>query len=69
MLSQVLKRLERDGIVSRHAYATVPVTVEYALTDLGVTLNAAVAGLTHWAEDTILTAQQAYDQRAQGEHG
>jgi len=66
VLSQVLKRLERDGIVSRTVFPTVPVTVEYALTPLGVTLNAAVAALTHWAEANmiaILIAQQAYDAR------
>jgi DNA-binding HxlR family transcriptional regulator len=38
MLTQTLRSLERDGLVSRRAYATVPVTVEYALTPLGETL-------------------------------
>ena len=32
MLSQTLKSLERDGLISRRAFATVPVTVEYSLT-------------------------------------
>lgn len=69
VLSQVLKRLERDGIVSRKAFPTVPVTVEYALTPLGITLNEAVATLTHWAElnmSAISLAQQAYDERISG---
>src|ERR1700742_5328545 len=35
MLSQTLKSLERDGLVSRKAIATVPVTVEYSITPLG----------------------------------
>jgi DNA-binding HxlR family transcriptional regulator len=42
MLAQTLRRLERDGLVTRTAFATVPVTVEYALTPLGQRLAAAV---------------------------
>src|SRR3981081_3370840 len=38
MLSQVLKSLERDGLIRRRAIATVPVTVEYSITTLGATL-------------------------------
>src|SRR4029434_453505 len=38
MLSQVLKSLERDGLIRRRAIPTVPVTVEYSITQLGVTL-------------------------------
>jgi DNA-binding HxlR family transcriptional regulator len=66
VLSQVLKRLERDGILARQVFATVPVTVEYSLTALGQTLTQVVAELTHWAEEnmpTILLAQQDYDGR------
>ncbi|MCY1322683.1 HxlR-like helix-turn-helix [compost metagenome] len=67
VLSQVLKKLERDGLVSRSVYATVPVTVEYAITPLGRTLTSTVAALTRWAEDNIeavLEAQQKYDRSA-----
>ncbi len=66
VLSQMLKFLERDGLVSRKAYATVPVTVEYALTPLGENLAKAVAAFAHWAEvnmDAIRKAQIAYDRR------
>lgn len=66
VLSQTLKLLERDGLVSRKAYATVPVTVEYALTPLGENLTKAVAAFAHWAEanmDAIRKAQIAYDRR------
>jgi DNA-binding HxlR family transcriptional regulator len=66
VLSQTLKNLERDGLISRKAYPTVPVTVEYALTPLGRKLKEAVAALAHWAEahmDAIHRAQTAYDQR------
>lgn len=66
VLSQTLKLLERDGLVSRKAYPTVPVTVEYALTPLGENLSMAVAAFAHWAEsnmDAIRKAQLAYDRR------
>ena len=67
MLSQTLKSLERDGLVTRTAYATVPVTVEYAITPLGRTLRVSVDSLRQWAEthmDTVLQAQSKYDKRA-----
>ena len=66
VLSQTLKLLERDGLISRKAYATVPVTVEYALTPLGENLTEAVAAFAHWAEsnmDAIRKAQLSYDRR------
>lgn len=72
VLSQCLKRLERDGLVTRTAHATVPVTVEYAITPLGRTLVQIVQGLTHWAEaniETVLVAQQTYDGRLSGDLG
>ncbi len=64
VLSQTLKRLERDGLVTRTVYPTVPVTVEYALTPLGRTLTETVSALAHWAEhnmDAVLAAQAIYD--------
>jgi DNA-binding HxlR family transcriptional regulator len=64
MLSQTLKSLERDGLVSRKVTPTVPVTVEYAITPLGQTLAATVDGLRIWAEthmEQVLRAQQHYD--------
>ncbi|WP_246765035.1 helix-turn-helix domain-containing protein [Ensifer sp. PDNC004] len=67
VLSQTLKKLERDGPVSRSVFATVPVTVEYAITPLGRTLTSTVAALTRWAEENIeavLQAQQKYDRSA-----
>ena len=66
VLSQVLKRLERDGLITREAFPTVPVTVEYALTGLGECLNAKVGPLLHWAEanmEQIKAAQIVYDGR------
>ena len=64
MLSQVIKSLERDGLVRRRAIATVPVTVEYSITPLGKTLAAAVDPLRDWAERNlkeVLAAQRRYD--------
>ncbi len=59
MLSQTLKSLERDGLISRRAFATVPVTVEYSITPLGRTLAATVDALRVWAEAHIGEVQQA----------
>ncbi|BEV71625.1 MULTISPECIES: helix-turn-helix domain-containing protein [unclassified Paludibacterium] len=64
VLSQTLKKLERDGLITRKVFATVPVTVEYALTPLGRTLSDTFASLSHWAEHNIqavLAAQREYD--------
>ena len=60
MLSQTLKSLERDGLVSRKAFATVPVTVEYSITPLGHTLTSTVE--THIGE--VVDAQKRYDAAA-----
>ncbi|MCX2563478.1 MULTISPECIES: winged helix-turn-helix transcriptional regulator [Acetobacter] len=64
VLSGVLKTLERDGLIYREVYPTVPVTVEYSLTPLGETLTEAISAVTHWAElhmKEILSAREAYD--------
>jgi DNA-binding HxlR family transcriptional regulator len=50
MLTQTLRRLERRGLVVRHAHAEVPPRVEYELTALGETLMEPIATLTRWAE-------------------
>ncbi|WP_246034957.1 winged helix-turn-helix transcriptional regulator [Azoarcus indigens] len=66
-LSQTLRRLERDGLIDRQAFPTVPVTVEYSLTELGQTLASAFQPLASWAEhhiETVLDAQRRYDERA-----
>lgn len=50
MLTQTLRSLERDGLVSRTVFPTVPVTVEYALTAEGSTLVPVLAAIRDWAE-------------------
>jgi DNA-binding HxlR family transcriptional regulator len=69
MLSQTLKSLERDGLVHRRAIATVPVTVEYSITPLGLTLTATLDALRDWAEghiEEVRAAQRRYDRLSAG---
>ncbi|MEH6412479.1 winged helix-turn-helix transcriptional regulator [Pseudomonas sp. CGJS7] len=64
VLSQTLKRLERDGLILRTPIDTVPTSVEYSLTNLGATLADAVAVTIAWAEKNaaaVLQAQSNYD--------
>ena len=64
VLSQTLKNLERDGLVVRKAFPTVPVTVEYSVTPLGETLASKMGALLEWAEANagqIVEAQARYD--------
>jgi len=68
MLSQTLKSMERDGLVRRHAIATVPVTVEYSITPLGLTLATLMDQVRLWAERNlgqVIAAQHRYDAAAQ----
>lgn len=68
MLTQTLRTLERDGLITRTVFPTVPATVEYALTDLGKTLIAPLEVLRSWSEHhktEVLTAQKIYDQKAE----
>jgi DNA-binding HxlR family transcriptional regulator len=72
MLTQTLRSLERDGLVSRKAFATVPVTVEYSLTALGETIVPVLAGVRDWAEERVaevIAARERFDARADGAAG
>lgn len=65
MLSQSLRSLERDGLLTRTVYAEVPPRVEYALTPLGQTLCQPLAAIRDWSErniGAILHSQGRYDQ-------
>jgi len=66
MLTQVLRGLERDGLVSRTVYATVPPRVEYSLTDLGRGLVEILGPIHCWLAsnmDNVLAARAAFDER------
>ncbi|WP_148338594.1 winged helix-turn-helix transcriptional regulator [Aquicella siphonis] len=66
MLTQTLKGLERDGIIVRKIYATVPPKVEYTLTKLGKSLIRVVEAIRTWAETNvkdILQSQAKYDSK------
>lgn len=64
MLSLTLKELERDGLVRRTLYPTVPPKVEYDLTDLGRSFSDPVHVMGRWALenlDNIDAARATYD--------
>lgn len=66
MLTQTLREMEREGLVTRTVYPVVPPKVEYRLTDLGLGLGAAFCGVWVWAEQNLHVIEQArlvYDQR------
>ena len=53
MLTQTLRALERDGLITRTVVATVPVTVSYELTPLGHSLHLIVRELKGWAQENM----------------
>ncbi|WP_186135480.1 MULTISPECIES: winged helix-turn-helix transcriptional regulator [Burkholderia] len=53
MLTRTLKALERDGMVTRTVYPTVPPQVEYALTELGGSLSLPLMQLATWVLDHL----------------
>ncbi|GGC68577.1 winged helix-turn-helix transcriptional regulator [Undibacterium terreum] len=59
MLTLTLRSLERDGLVTRTVFPTVPQSVEYALTDLGSTLLEPVSALAQWAQVNSTQIQRA----------
>lgn len=64
MLTTTLRNLERDGLVTRTVFPTVPPRVDYELTALGRDLGAPIKGLAEWAfknGDRIDKARAAFD--------
>lgn len=66
MLTQTLRTLERDGLITRTVHPVVPPRVDYEITVLGATLEEPIAALQAWASSNmpaVLTARGAYDAR------
>jgi DNA-binding HxlR family transcriptional regulator len=67
MLTQTVRRMERDGLLARKVYPVVPPKVEYKLTDLGLTLSAAFCGVWVWAAENLSKVEEArarFDKKA-----
>lgn len=66
MLTLTLRNLERDGLLTRTVYPTIPPKVEYTLTDMAAELHTSLAALTEWAQrhrGDVAAARQAYDDK------
>src|SRR6187455_3422597 len=65
MLTQTLRTLERDGLVTRTVTASVPVRVDYELTPLGHELFPVMVAIKTWAEthmDRVFQARARFDE-------
>ena len=64
MLTQTLRALERNGLVTRTVYPTIPPRVDYELTDLGRDVAGLLDGILVWSEEhvaEITAAREQYD--------
>jgi DNA-binding HxlR family transcriptional regulator len=69
MLTTTLRSLERDGFVTRTAFATIPPRVNYELTDLGRELLVPVDALSEWTRNNLAridVARAEFDRRSAG---
>ncbi len=67
VLTQTLRRLERDGVVARKVFPVVPPQVEYSLTPLGKSLVGLLSDLRTWSEEhygEVKKARTKYDSRS-----
>ncbi len=67
VLTETLRRLERDGVLTRTAFAEIPPRVVYELTPLGRSLEQPIRSIADWAEqniDSITATRDAYDASA-----
>ncbi|QOZ69804.1 winged helix-turn-helix transcriptional regulator [Bradyrhizobium arachidis] len=70
MLTLTLRGLERDGLVTRTIFPTIPPRVDYELTDLGRGLQQPVKALGQWAMDHLMqieAARRQFDRRNDGD--
>lgn len=61
MLTQSLRQLEQDGILTRTVFSTLPPQVEYELTSLGKTLIEPLNALCNWAETYYVDVERNRD--------
>lgn len=59
MLTQTLRLMERDGLITRTVHPVIPPKVEYKLTQLGLSLGAAFCGVWMWAEQHLYQVEKA----------
>jgi DNA-binding HxlR family transcriptional regulator len=67
MLTLTLRGLERDGLVTRTVFPTIPPRVDYELTELGRTLREPLNTLAEWARanrDTVAEARETFDRKS-----
>jgi DNA-binding HxlR family transcriptional regulator len=64
VLTQTLRSMEDDGLLTRHIYAEVPPRVEYTLTELGRSLTEPLAVIRDWAERNVSKILAARDASA-----
>ncbi len=67
MLTQTLRQMERDGLLTRTVHPVVPPKVEYKLTALGLSLGAAFCGVWVWASENLKQVEKArrdFDRKA-----
>ncbi len=59
MLTQTLRQMERDGLVTRTVHPVIPPRVDYRLTELGYSLGEAFCGVWTWAEENLARIEAA----------
>jgi DNA-binding HxlR family transcriptional regulator len=59
MLSERLRELESEGVVSRRVIPETPVRVEYALTEKGHALETAIVAIARWAEQWVAAPEES----------
>jgi DNA-binding HxlR family transcriptional regulator len=63
MLTQTLRKMEDDGLITRTIYPVIPPKVEYSLTELGQTLLEPLSAICRWAESHLDEVEQARAKR------
>jgi DNA-binding HxlR family transcriptional regulator len=58
MLTQQLRELEDDGLISRKIYAEIPPRVEYRLTEFGLTLSPIMLSMAAWGKEYRMKKQK-----------